>query len=69
LVERALEHNSPLGLLRAAALSLRDWQLLRPALTTLERLVAATRARAERETYARLEPLLDGATRRKLEAL
>jgi hypothetical protein len=33
LVERSLEHDSPLGLLRAAVLELRDRQLLRPALS------------------------------------
>lgn len=69
LVERALEHDSPLGLLRAAVLELRERQLLRPALSTLERLVATVRARAERETYERLELVLDGPTRRQLDAL
>jgi hypothetical protein len=34
-----------------AALRLRERRLLRPALWTLERLVAAARARAERETH------------------
>jgi integrase/recombinase XerC len=48
LVERALEHDSPLGLLRAAVLTLRDGQLLRPALSTLERLVASARAPSAR---------------------
>jgi hypothetical protein len=42
---------------------------LRPALSTLERLVASARARAERETFQRLEPLLDAAMRRALDAL
>ena len=51
LVVSALEHDSPLALLRTAALRLRERQLLRPALSTLERLVAAARARAERETH------------------
>jgi len=51
LVVSALEHDSPLALLRTAALRLRERQLLRPALWTLERLVAAARARAERETH------------------
>ncbi|MCA1697705.1 MAG: DUF4158 domain-containing protein [Actinobacteria bacterium] len=69
LVEHALQHDSPLTLLSAAALALRDRQLLRPALSTLERLVASARARAERDTYERLEPLLDAQTRRALDAL
>jgi hypothetical protein len=43
-------------------------QLLRPAISTLERLVASARARAERDTY-RLEPVLDAQTRRALDAL
>jgi len=51
LVVSALEHDSPLALLRTAALRLRERQLLRPALSTLERLVAAARARAEREMH------------------
>jgi len=51
LVVSALEHDSPVALLRTAALRLRERQLLRPALSTLERLVAAARARAERETH------------------
>src|SRR3954463_8218756 len=51
LVVSALEHDSPLALLRTAALRLRERQLLRPALSTLERLGAAARERAERETH------------------
>jgi TnpA family transposase len=35
----------------------------------LERLIAAVRTRAERETFQRLEPVLDGPTRRALDAL
>ncbi|MDX6682218.1 MAG: hypothetical protein QOG94_2257 [Solirubrobacteraceae bacterium] len=69
LVEHALEHDSPLALLRTAAITLRDRQLLRPAISTLERLVASARARAERDTYERLEPVLDAQTRRALHAL
>ena len=69
LVEHALEHDSPLALLRTAAITLRDRQLLRPAISTLERLVASARARAERDTYERLEPVLDAQTRRALDAL
>ena len=69
LVEHALEHDSPLALLRTTAITLRNRQLLRPAISTLERPVASARARAERDTYARLEPLLDAQTRRALDAL
>jgi hypothetical protein len=69
LVEHALEHDTPLALLRTAAITLRDRQLLRPAISTLERLVASARARAERDTYERLEPVLDAQTRRALHAL
>ena len=69
LVEHALEHDSPLALLRTAAITLRDRQLLRPAISTLERLVASSRARAERATYERLEPMLSAQTRRALDAL
>jgi hypothetical protein len=66
LVEHALEHDSPLKLLRTAAIALRDRQLLRPGISTLERLVVSARARAERDTYERLEPVLDAGTRRAL---
>src|SRR3954470_24636444 len=69
LVEHALAHDSPLALLRTAAITLRDRQLLRPGISTLERLVASARARAERDTYERLEPVLDAQTRRGLDAL
>jgi len=69
LVEHALEHDSPLALLRTAAITLRDRQLLRPGISTLERLVASARARAERDTYERLEPVLGAHTRRALDAL
>ncbi len=68
-VEHALEHDSPAGLLRTAALDLRERQLLRPGLSTLERLIAAARARAERDTHECLSPVLDAATRRALDAL
>jgi uncharacterized protein DUF4158 len=54
LVVSALEHDSPLALLRTAALRLRERQLLRPALSTLERLVAAARARDARAEVRRL---------------
>lgn len=69
LVEHALEHDSPLALLRAAARELLERQLLRPGVSTLERLVASARALAERETHERLSPLLDDAARRALDAL
>lgn len=69
LVEHALEHDSPLALLRTAAITLRDRQLLRPGISTLERLVASARARAERDTYKRLESVLDAQARRALDAL
>jgi hypothetical protein len=69
LVEHALEHDSPLALLRTAAITLRDRRLLRPGISTLERLVASARARAERDSYERLEPVLDAQTRRALDAL
>src|SRR3954452_12067289 len=69
LVVSALEHDSPLALLRTATLQLRERQLLRPALSTLERLGSAARARAERETHERLAPVLDAETRQALDAL
>ena len=61
LVEHALEHDSPLALLSSAAIMLRDRQVLRPGISTLQRLVTCARARAERETHERLKPVLDAA--------
>jgi len=46
-----LEHDSPLALLRTAARELLEHQLLRPGVSTLERLVASARALQE---YGRL---------------
>lgn len=69
LVEHALEHDSPLALLRTAAITLRDRQLLRAGISTLERLVASARARAERDSYERLAPAFDTGTTRALDAL
>ena len=40
-----------------------------PGISTLERIVASARARARRDTYERLKPVLDARTRRALDAL
>src|SRR5206468_2798059 len=61
LVKHALERDSPLAL--------RDRQLLRPGISTLERLVASARARAERDAHKRLEPVLEAGDARALDAL
>jgi hypothetical protein len=69
LVEHALEHDSPTRAAAHPARTLLERQLLRPGVSTLERLVASAGARAERETHERLSPLLDDAARRSLDAL
>lgn len=59
VAERALEHDGPRALLRAAADRLRRQSILRPGLTVLERLAARARRDAEREVYRRMHPILD----------
>jgi len=69
LVEESLVHDSPVALLRTATRRLHERQRLRPGLTVLERIVAGARAQAERETYQRVEPMLDAATVQALDRL
>jgi len=49
LVERALEHDRPTLLLQLACERLRQAQLVRPGITSLERLVVAARTNARQE--------------------
>lgn len=58
LLERALEHDNERLLLELACQKLRQHQLLRPAIGTLERLVGSLAEQAHRETFCRLQPLL-----------
>ena len=69
LVERALEHDRPSVLFRLACEHLRSEQIVRPAVTTVERAVVSARQRATNETYIRLAPQLDQQRRNRLSDL
>jgi hypothetical protein len=69
LLERALEHDTPMLLLELASDWLLRQRLLRPRITQLERLVAATRDRAEEELHRRLRPVLTTDVRKFLDGL
>lgn len=58
LLERALEHDKPIVLFQLACEHLKSERIVRPGVTTLERMVITAREQAERETYRRLQPLL-----------
>ena len=58
LIERALEHDQPTFLLHTAAERLHGNRILRPGLTSLERMVAAARQRAREVTFERMSHLL-----------
>ena len=69
LLQAALEHDSPLALLREACRWLRSEQIVRPGLTVLERTVSAARMDAERATHRELQAMVDGGLVARLEAL
>ena len=69
LVERALEHDTPSVLFRAALDHLRDAQIVRPGVDRLMRAVAAARATAWTELYLRVGPLLTSTRRGQLDRL
>ena len=69
LVDRALEHDRPTLLLRLACEHLLGLRVERPGVTQLERLIAAARQRAQRETYRRLTPVLTGDCKARLDSL
>ena len=58
LVERALEHDKPTLLLQMASERLHAAKIVRPGVTTLERLVVTARETAREETYQRLNFLV-----------
>ena len=51
LAQAALEHDSPLALLREACRWLGSQRIVRPGLTVLERAVSSARVTAEHETH------------------
>jgi hypothetical protein len=69
LQERALEHDKPTLLLQMAAERLRAARIVRPGVTSMERLVVTARERAERETLRRLGALLSAPVRTALQLL
>ena len=58
LTERALEHDKPTLLFQMICERLKQQQMIRPAVTTLERWVVTARMQAHHESLRRLQPLL-----------
>ena len=56
LVQRAMEHDRPITLYSVLCDHLRAERLVRPALSTLERLIASARQVAYEETWTKLRP-------------
>jgi TnpA family transposase len=69
LVERSLEHDRPSSLLQLACERLYKQRLVRPAITTVERIVVEARQRAQRETYRILATSLNEEDRQRLDQL
>lgn len=69
LSHRALENDRPSVLLQQASERLYQQRLVRPAITTLERLVISARQQADERTYLLLAATLDADTRQQLDAL
>jgi TnpA family transposase len=69
LTQRALENERPSALLQQATERLYKQRIVRPGITTLERLVTTARRQAGKETYRRLSTSLDKAARQKLDTL
>src|SRR5439155_23437056 len=67
VLERALEHDKPIVLFQMACEHLKSKRIVRPGVTTLERMVITAREQAERETYRRLQPLLTEELRARLD--
>jgi TnpA family transposase len=69
LAERALEHDRPSSLVQLACERLYKQRLVRPAVTTVERIVIEARQRARRETYRILTAPLSDEDRQRLDEL
>lgn len=69
LIERAMEHDRPTLLLQLACEKLLRERMVRPNAMRLERLVAAARSQARRETLRRLTPLLADDLKAKLDQM
>jgi hypothetical protein len=69
LLERALEHDRPTLLLHLACERLRQEQIVRPGITSLERFIVAARTNARLETFRRLTPVLTPERKKLLDEL
>ena len=69
LEARATEGALPLDLLPQAKRQLRSWQVVLPAVSTLERVVASVVARAQQELFARIAGELSPQLRQVLDEL
>jgi TnpA family transposase len=69
LAERALEHDRPSSLLQLACERLYKQRLVRPAITTVERIVVEARQRAQRETHRILAAFLRKEDLQRLDEL
>jgi len=58
LTERALEHDNPTLLLQIICERLKQHQMIRPAVTTVERWVVTARLQAHQESFNRVQGLL-----------
>lgn len=69
LLERAMEHDRPTLLFQLLCEKLRQEKIVRPAVTTLERMVINSRSKANIETFKRLQFLLTDKTIAFLDSL
>ncbi|MDJ0799663.1 MAG: Tn3 family transposase [Calothrix sp. MO_167.B12] len=69
LLERAMEHDRPLLLFQLICDKLRTENIVRPGVTTLERMVINARSKANLETFNRIQFLLTTSTKLFLDSL
>ncbi len=69
LLERAMEHDRPILLFQLICDKLRGEKIVRPAVTTLERMVINARSKANTETFNRLQFLLTNSRKSFLDSL
>jgi hypothetical protein len=67
LVQRALEHDKPTLLFQMASERLYSMRIIRPGVTTLERLIIAAKQKAHEETYQHLSFLITDDRQRLLD--
>jgi uncharacterized protein DUF4158 len=69
LTERALEHDKPTLLFHMISERLKQQQMIRPTVTTVERWVVTARMQAHHESLTRLQPLLTSERMTLLDSL